>query len=608
MDKQKGFTPIIILVGILILAGVVGGAYYFGKFNITKPQSQNPIVTSQTISTAPAGNFSQPSVIRLEDLRVIDRSLFDVRELVDMPDVAYYSAGSILEGSYKGYKRIVVIIQPWGMSEYLTKILATKDDKKFILDNSQEDVESYVNKKYISGMTDLSQSNPQTISLNDKFILSRSSAPYAELMDSGKKDEQGKPILEYRLISDFSSYSSLLSPNPNYKFYYKKMELNQLINNLTEFQKKDEVIRQQYLDSKTEVIVVDSQGLAYSYLMNNGSLGFNKSDITTSNQVYNKYDTAFPQACGGNSYTYIVKNISDQDLRKIGSEKGIDLYALINKSHSLNTLAYDAKILDYDGSSNSFKMANQNISVPTLEDYISKNPLLFMKDYWGRWVVFGEFDYYLLGGCGKPVIYLYPVKPTKVFVQFVSPMKLDVDIPTYNNGWTVLASPDGTLKDLQPEFTDCNKIDSVRKGSEYAKGACLIKTYPYLYWAGRSLLNKYPEVKGGWIVKKEDLSSFMDDKLNEIGLNYREKSDMLSYWMPEMLGKNAPYYKISFLQTPEMNNLIPMSVIPQPDTVFRIFLDYTPLDTRPDLNLQPQSLLKLNRNGFTLVEWGGLKR
>lgn len=51
---QKGFAPIIILVGIVVLAGVAGGAYYFGKSQAPKPQLPNPVVTSQASQVTPS--------------------------------------------------------------------------------------------------------------------------------------------------------------------------------------------------------------------------------------------------------------------------------------------------------------------------------------------------------------------------------------------------------------------------------------------------------------------------------------------------------------------------------------------------------------------------
>jgi internalin A len=171
-----------------------------------------------------------------------------------------------------------------------------------------------------------------------------------------------------------------------------------------------------------------------------------------------------------------------------------------------------------------------------------------------------------------------------------------------------MASPNGSLTNLKPELTNCTKIDDTKKGSEYAKGACKKNIYPYLYWAGNIYSQDYPVIDKGWIVEKKNIATFLQQKITEMGLNPQEKADFLDYWQPELIAKNTPYYRVSFLQTNELNELFPMQVTPQPDTTFRIFLDYTPLMAKPITLIQPQTLNKLTRNGFTMVEWGGLKR
>lgn len=50
---QKGFAPILILVGILVVGLIAGGAYYLGKSQVSKPQTQNPVVFSQTPLSTP---------------------------------------------------------------------------------------------------------------------------------------------------------------------------------------------------------------------------------------------------------------------------------------------------------------------------------------------------------------------------------------------------------------------------------------------------------------------------------------------------------------------------------------------------------------------------
>lgn len=75
-----------------------------------------------------------------------------------------------------------------------------------------------------------------------------------------------------------------------------------------------------------------------------------------------------------------------------------------------------------------------------------------------------------------------------------------------------------------------------------------------------------------------------------------------------MMLHNSPYYRISFLQNPEMDIIAPMKVSPIPDHYFRYFLDYLPLDEKPSMPLQPENLTKIVRDGFTLLEWGGYFR
>ena len=99
----------------------------------------------------------------------------------------------------------------------------------------------------------------------------------------------------------------------------------------------------------------------------------------------------------------------------------------------------------------------------------------------------------------------------------------------------------------------------------------------------------------------------MDQKLKELGLTEKELSDMISYWIPKMSEKNTPYYRISFFVTKEMNKFIPMDVNPQPNSVLRVFLDYKALSTKSAVDPKPQQFNKFIRNGFTLVEWGGLQ-
>jgi hypothetical protein len=74
-----------------------------------------------------------------------------------------------------------------------------------------------------------------------------------------------------------------------------------------------------------------------------------------------------------------------------------------------------------------------------------------------------------------------------------------------------------------------------------------------------------------------------------------------------MLTKNAPFYRVSFLTTPQVDKIFPMTVTPTPDSILRIFMDWQPMNQKPVSPLPPETLPQLIRSGFTMVEWGGLK-
>ncbi|MEI6533621.1 MAG: hypothetical protein WCO06_07355 [Candidatus Roizmanbacteria bacterium] len=209
---------------------------------------------------------------------------------------------------------------------------------------------------------------------------------------------------------------------------------------------------------------------------------------------------------------------------------------------------------------------------------------------------------------GKPVLYFYPIRTTDIIVKLGLLIHDEITIPSYGpNGWYIRAFTDGSLKDLQPKLTNCDHIDIYRHGSEYAKKACKKNIYPYIYWTGH-VPNQYPKQQYGWYVSKKDVKKFLENTLTKIGFTPTEKNDMVSYWAPKLqsIHPESNWYRISFLQTEEVNDFIPMTISPRPDTLYRIFMDYEALNDKPQQPILPQQLVPIIRDGFTVVEWGGL--
>ena len=174
----------------------------------------------------------------------------------------------------------------------------------------------------------------------------------------------------------------------------------------------------------------------------------------------------------------------------------------------------------------------------------------------------------------KPVIYLYPEKETEVSVELLLDGKLTCTYPAYGTGWKVMAAPDGTLTD------DTGQI------------------YNYLYWEGES--NTRWDMTEGFCIKGEDTAAFLEEALAKLGLNRREANEFIVYWLPLM--EQNPYNIISF-QTDTYRDAAQLKIDPMPDTVIRVFMAWRTSDAFT--LLKEQELTAPERNGFTVVEWGG---
>jgi hypothetical protein len=661
---KKGFSYLLIIFATVVLVGIAGGAYYLG----TKSASQKTLVLptgKPQLTTSPTETQEAKQPLFSGKIKKLnkDLGLFKItdadKENGVQSSIVYYEAGTFLRGEYSGYTRVIAIRPAEGPGPSLQFVLATKDYSSYLLDDPQNKTSNYpsddwdnpymyIDKSKIAKTVLLDSDHPKTITVDAPFKLIKEDSILLENNKIGKKDANGNDIYQESPITEFAAPDKLPSIQTNLTLYTGGTDWSN-VQPQNEKEKTALATRKQYLNKTTLVHAQDSTGLTYSYvlapekdvdtyvqgleaeeqknieykkqvkLFNEKKLKeyppsfehlafpglrIPKSSGVLSADYYSTYDSAFPGACGGNQSTYIASSITEIDLKPVPSNSIFPLFELKDTKHPLYVLAYQTKT---DQGDESFRAVNDNKSIPTLAEYVAKHPLLFFKDAWGRWVIIGEFDLKLMGGCGKPVVYLYPEKPTVVHLSFGSSIALNTNIPTYHDGWLVRANPDGALTDLQPQYTDCSQIDSLKFGSEYAGNACKTNSYPYIYWSGKSVEKTYPQVSVGWIVEKENLSSFMHGKLGEMGLTEKESNDMISYWVPKMKERNTPYYQIGFLQTQDMNAFIPMNVNPKPDSVLRVFLDWKALSRKPIQDLAPQQLNKFNRTGFTYVEWGGLQ-
>ena len=189
--------------------------------------------------------------------------------------------------------------------------------------------------------------------------------------------------------------------------------------------------------------------------------------------------------------------------------------------------------------------------------------------------------YFFTSKAHAPIIYLYPDEETEVNVKLTLDGKLTASYPRYNEdlGWTVTASPDGTL-------TDAN-------GREYE----------YLFWEGDLAIK--PDLTQGFCIKGEDTAEFLEDSLSKLGLTDKEADTFIMYWLPQL---ESNKYNVITFQTEAYEDAASLEITPLPDTVIRVNMLWYPVNSYVDK--EPQDLESLNpdtREGFTVVEWGGEK-
>ena len=176
----------------------------------------------------------------------------------------------------------------------------------------------------------------------------------------------------------------------------------------------------------------------------------------------------------------------------------------------------------------------------------------------------------------KPIMYIYPEEEMDLNINFQNEDKLMHTYPKYKDNWSIHVDVDGNIYDYETN-----------------------RNYYALYWDEKDYASE--NFDEGFVVKGEDISKFLEEKLEILGFNEREINEFIIYWMPKM--EDNKYNLIKFRTTEEINQNMPIEFSEEPDTLIRVIMDYKKLDER--IEIKEQQLEKQTRSGFTIVEWGG---
>lgn len=177
----------------------------------------------------------------------------------------------------------------------------------------------------------------------------------------------------------------------------------------------------------------------------------------------------------------------------------------------------------------------------------------------------------------KPVIYLYPMQETKVSIKLGNEADLITTYPLYDNGWEVVAKPNGDLTDIK---TGRN-------------------LYALYYECNNAAVFQY--AISGFVVAKDDVPAFLEEKLAILGLSEREANEFIIYWLPQL--QQSEYNYIRFATIDEINKIMPLDISPTPDKIIRVLMYFKGMNS--PIKVREQKLEPVYRAGFTVVEWGG---
>lgn len=179
----------------------------------------------------------------------------------------------------------------------------------------------------------------------------------------------------------------------------------------------------------------------------------------------------------------------------------------------------------------------------------------------------------------KPVVYTYGNEVD--FSMNVSPVgQFTFTYPSIAKGWNGKAHEDGS---------------STIQG----------KTYPYLFWEAERTVPFPLNDQKGFYVSKDEVVTFLEEKLTAMGLNDKEQTDFITFWGPQMT--QLPYGKVQFLFNEQYDAIGALTVEPKPTSLFRVYMIYTGYNEQPSAPIEPQKLEQLKRSDWTVVEWGGSK-
>ncbi len=539
---------LIIILSLLLVSLGIAYAYNLGKkTNPVPPITITPTITSAPIPTT-ADSSEYGELTWLSDAKKVPNPNILSSTTPDGEGFAYAELGTFEVGKFKnGASLLVTFVQPQGPSSPMIFRVIFDKNKYYLIESLVSD--DWI-KKELDNIFDKNKIKYISYQIKDLYP---DPFYYLNSINFSKSTNSFFPPQFITSLRDVSTIASL--PIGKMLVTYGPVQ-----------GMSDLSMRNYYLELKDFTLIPFNQVPTLS-IGDDQIPRFIFNDSTKNNSSF----MPLKVGCGGGGSTSVIYNTSIiNDKTLIGKDGTTDIYQIKNSSSALVKFLY-----------NSYKQGREYPSAPpiiSLDQFTQSPNHIIYQEKGGEWVLMTNPDFSVQAECGKPVIYLYPKKDTQVSIKVGA--NITKSEPLYpQNGWTVLAHPNGQL-DYQ------NSV------------------YPNLFWEGTGHGIYADHSSEGFVVAQSKLISTIKSQLKQQGLNNQETADFMEFWQEKL--PKTPFVRLTWLDTTDMNTLAPLSVNPRPNTVIRVFLEFEGL--QKPVSLVPQKLSVPTRTGFTLVEWGGLLR
>jgi len=185
---------------------------------------------------------------------------------------------------------------------------------------------------------------------------------------------------------------------------------------------------------------------------------------------------------------------------------------------------------------------------------------------------------------GSPAIWIYPKKAQDYVVRlsFSGEGFMTVASPDYNDGWRIHVEPTAPFyrySSLYGDKTKCAFLDY-----DGFRAGTFQKDF-------------------GWCIEQSTLINWQRTQLKEIGFSESEIDDVNYTYGRRLLERRYkdPLFAVYPQETSIVQSSVGLSVSPQPDSIYRLWLYFVPVKVAPP-GLKTPNLPKVTRNGVSVVE------